>query len=281
MPRALIGVVRSTAKRSVLAMSAIMRRLLQPQSEARRRGHCSGCCPIRSDLIAENALLRQQLIVVRRGTKRPAFRNRDRTADGVVCARELEVAQCLAPAPARYAPPVAPGPVQDDVPSQVPNPARRASDRPRKPSISSSRWLPRTSGVPSASEASSRSSVSRSASARFSGTCAEYADRTAVAELEDLPCQPRRRNLGLRLRTNGGRILQTDLRFLHRGASELARGSLRGNSEPDAGVGSSTTSRGHTMVRGTAVLDPRERTLCGKPAPNDSSSRISFGSESA
>ena len=135
-------------------------------------GAIAGLTRSRAELIAENAFLRQQLIVAPRGAKRPVFRGCERSLlvllasllPGAVPCSSSNRRPCAGTAP-------------DSASSGVEGP-----DRPvpvsgvstRMSSLSSRAWRPRTaSGGPSAFAVSTRSSASALRSGRSNGTCAE------------------------------------------------------------------------------------------------------------
>src|SRR5260370_33735233 len=74
--KALVRRLRSVTRRSARAIRAALRRTSQPLP--RLGGLLTDMTRSRSELIAENALLRQQLIVAARAVKRPVFLGRER-----------------------------------------------------------------------------------------------------------------------------------------------------------------------------------------------------------
>lgn len=74
----LIAVATSTTRRWALGTSAVIRSWIRPPSETVLKGIVLDAIRTRPELIAENALLREQWVVACRGSKRPVFRDRDR-----------------------------------------------------------------------------------------------------------------------------------------------------------------------------------------------------------
>ena len=79
MPTTIIGTVKTAAVNTVRTPGAV-KRLLRPARPVATAvaGAARDTVRSRRELLAENALLRQQLIVLRRGVKRPAFGRADR-----------------------------------------------------------------------------------------------------------------------------------------------------------------------------------------------------------
>ena len=80
MPATLIGAVKTTFVSTVRTLGRAVKRLLRPARPVATAvaGAARDAVKSRRDLLVENALLRQQLIVLRRGAKRPALRRADR-----------------------------------------------------------------------------------------------------------------------------------------------------------------------------------------------------------
>ncbi len=74
----LVAAVKSAVTRCVRVAGELARRLLKPVPTNVVAGIVRDAALAKSELVAENAMLRQQLIVVRRTTKRPALRSADR-----------------------------------------------------------------------------------------------------------------------------------------------------------------------------------------------------------
>jgi len=80
MPATIIGAVKTAVVNRVRALGRAVKRLLRPARPVATvtAGAARDAVRSRRELLAENALLRQQLIVLRRGVKRPAFGRADR-----------------------------------------------------------------------------------------------------------------------------------------------------------------------------------------------------------
>ncbi len=80
MPATLIGAVKTIVVGTVRTLGRAVKRLLRPARPVATAtaGAARDAVKSRRDLLVENALLRQQLIVLRRGAKRPALRRADR-----------------------------------------------------------------------------------------------------------------------------------------------------------------------------------------------------------
>ena len=74
----LVAIAKSAAIRCLSAGGSFIQRHLQPAPEMIVAGVVQDVVSSRSELIAENAMLRQQLIVARRAVKKPAVRDRER-----------------------------------------------------------------------------------------------------------------------------------------------------------------------------------------------------------
>ena len=72
----IVAVVRSTASRWLGGIGRLIKRFLVPGSEM-VVGVAQDAVRSMPELVAENAMMRQQLIVARRSAKRPAFRDGD------------------------------------------------------------------------------------------------------------------------------------------------------------------------------------------------------------
>src|SRR5689334_13933801 len=78
MPIALAALLFLLVSRLLQALHARVLAATRPQTHAQSVGVLADLLRSKRELVAENALLRQQLIVLRRRTKRPAFTRRDR-----------------------------------------------------------------------------------------------------------------------------------------------------------------------------------------------------------
>ena len=76
MPATIIGTVKTAVVNRVHALGRAVKRLLRPARPVATvtAGAARDAVRSRRELLAENALLRQQPIVLRRGVKRPAWR---------------------------------------------------------------------------------------------------------------------------------------------------------------------------------------------------------------
>ena len=73
-----VAVVKSTVTRCVYAVCNLARRLLKPAPTKVVSGIIQDFALTKSELVADNAMLRQQLIVARRAKKRPVLHGADR-----------------------------------------------------------------------------------------------------------------------------------------------------------------------------------------------------------
>lgn len=73
----IVAVAKSAASRCMSAIGRLIKRFLVPASAA-LAGVAHDAVRSMPELVAENAMLRQQLIVVSRSAKRPTFRDGDR-----------------------------------------------------------------------------------------------------------------------------------------------------------------------------------------------------------
>jgi hypothetical protein len=134
-------------RRRLLAMGAGLRRALgaclwvRPLAMTHATGTGADLARSRAQLLTENALLRQQLIILRRSVKRPAVTTTDRALLVLLAGRVRTWRQALLV-------------VQPETLLRWHRAGFRALWR-RRPSRSSGRWRPRTrSGAPSGSAAS-------------------------------------------------------------------------------------------------------------------------------
>ena len=143
----------------------------------------------RAALLAENALLRQQVLVLRRAAsgRRPRLHIEDRLFLGATCPPQQGVAPRASRGEARHAPALASRLVHTRLASTFEGPKRAQAASPGDDRTHPDPWpRPTFSGVPSAFAASCSSSASASASGRFSNTCASSALDTRLGR----PGQP-------------------------------------------------------------------------------------------
>ena len=74
----IIAVAKSAVTRGLRAVGRVIKRHLAPESALVVAGAVHDIGRSKSELLAENAMLRQQLIVACRAVKRPSLRNGDR-----------------------------------------------------------------------------------------------------------------------------------------------------------------------------------------------------------
>ena len=74
----IIAVAKSTFSRFLSAAGRLFKRLLRPAPATVVAGVVQDAVRSKCELVAENAMLRQQLIVAGRAVKRPSLRNGDR-----------------------------------------------------------------------------------------------------------------------------------------------------------------------------------------------------------
>lgn len=202
-----------------------MKRLAKPSHAM--AGAASDVVRPRTELVAENALLRQQLIVARRRIKRPPLRDGDRILMVLL---------------ARFN-----GAWRDALHLVKPDTLlrwhrdlfklvwrRKSRSRGNQPRRLDEEVvdLIRTSALPCA--LGSRADTRRASQTRDSGQQAHdpevhesgSASQTARPDLEGIPEEPRGRHLGLRLPPTARRALPAHLRVLHRQARQRGRSCM-------------------------------------------------------
>jgi hypothetical protein len=211
----------------------------------------------KSELVAENALLRQQLLILRRHVKRPACTKTDRMLLVLLARMVRTWKQAHITRSARYAPAVASSGISAVLEVQVQGSFYQTKDIPRD------RGLDQGDGK-GQSTVGSRTDPGRIAQAGSSRlqthdpevyeTCAPC--KTTRAELEDLLTHSCRAGLGLRLSPRHGSLLPLAFCLLHHRITLSQSHPCRRHTISHRRLDCTTASRSHRLWRGTEVPHP-------------------------